>query len=267
MSIFLGNYRTYRRKTAMNLKNKERVTKDIVLYKNFISDEECIKIIQTLDAQAENGKISWMPISFYESYSSVLPRDNDEEILDVNLSPTIFSDIENIMPEAIASVHDLDPKKICKIGYHTQKWEPGAYARVHSDNTDDKGNSGAFTRSRYAGFLYLNDDFEGGLLKFPGQDIEIKPQAGMLAVFDGGFNNMHEVSLIESGVRYTIGSFWDDREEDDYPQELRDAWAKEMKETREKQEIERAEWQELLKQGYKLDKDGNKYKAGEPVDA
>ena len=85
----------------------------------------------------------------------------------------------------------------------------------------------------------------------------------MLAVFDGGFNNMHEVSLITSGVRYTIGSFWDDREESAYPQELRDAWAAEMKETRAKQEIERAEWQELLKEGWKLDADGNKYKAGD----
>ena len=82
----------------------------------------------------------------------------------------------------------------------------------------------------------------------------------MLAVFDGGFNNMHEVSLIESGVRYTIGSFWDDREEDAYPQELRDSWDAEMKETRAKQEIERAEWQELLKEGWKLDADGNKYR-------
>ena len=35
----------------------------------------------------------------------------------------------------------------------------------------------------------------------------------------------------------------------------------EMRETRAKQEIERAEWQELLKQGWKLDSDGNKYKA------
>ena len=211
----------------------------------------------------DNGAISWMPISFYESYSSVLPQDNDQEVIDVGLSPTIFSDIEKAMPEAIASVHDLDPKIISKIGYHTQKWEPGAYARVHSDNTDAEGKSGAFTRSRYAGFLYLNDDFEGGLLKFPGQNIEIKPEVGMLAVFDGGFNNMHEVSLITGGVRYTIGSFWDDREESDYPQELRDAWAAEMKATRAQQEIERAEWQELLKQGWKLDAAGNKYKADE----
>jgi hypothetical protein len=244
----------------MNLNNKDRITKDIVVYKNFISREDCKKMIQALDAQANNGVISWMPISFYESYSSVLPQNNDKELLEVGLSPTIFSDIEKIMPEAIASVHNLDSKIISKIGYHTQKWEPGAYARIHSDNTDSEGKSGAFTRSRYAGFLYLNDDFEGGLLKFPSQNIEIKPEVGMLAVFDGGFNNMHEVSLIESGVRYTIGSFWDDREESDYPQELRDAWAEEMKATRAQQEIERAEWQELLKQGWKLDADGNKYK-------
>jgi hypothetical protein len=246
----------------MNLSNKKRITKDIVVYENFLDKETSAKIVKVLDKHAESGSISWMPISFYESYSSVLPLDNDEEIIALGLSPTIFSDIEKTMPEAIASVHDLDPKTICKIGYHTQKWEPGAYARMHSDNTDAEGNSGAFTRSRYAGFLYLNDDFEGGLLKFPDQNIEIKPQVGMLAVFDGGFNNMHEVSLIESGVRYTIGSFWDDREEDAYPQEVRDAWAKEMKATRAQQEIERAEWQNLLKQGYKIDKRGNKYKIG-----
>ena len=244
----------------MNFNNKKRITKDIVVYENFISKEDCQKMIIALDAQAEGGKISWMPISFYESYSSVLPQDNDQEVVDAGLSPNIFSDIEKAMPEAIASVHDLDPKIISKIGYHTQKWEPGAYARVHSDNTDEHGKSGAFTRSRYAGFLYLNDDFEGGLLRFPDQNIEIKPQVGMLAVFDGGFNNMHEVTLITGGVRYTIGSFWDDRQESDYPQELRDAWAEEMKKIREGQEIERAQWQDILKDGYKIDIHGNKYK-------
>jgi len=87
----------------------------------------------------------------------------------------------------------------------------------------------------------------------------------MLAAFDGGFNNMHEVSLIEEGVRYTIGSFWDDREEDAYPQELRDAWAKEMEEVRALQAKQKKEWQELLKEGYKIDEYGNKYEIGRAV--
>jgi hypothetical protein len=251
----------------MNLENKNRLTKDIVVYENFLDAETSAKLVKVLDKHVEVGTITWMPISFYESYSSVLPEDNDEHVINEELSPNIFSEIKQGIINAIASVHDLDPETVHQIGYHTQKWEPGAYARKHSDNTDAEGNSGAFTRSRYAGFLYLNDDFEGGLLKFPDQDLEIQPKVGMLAVFDGGFNNMHEVSMITSGVRYTIGSFWDDRPEDAYSQELRDAWAAEMKETRAKQEIERAEWQDLLKQGWKIDKDGNRYKSDEVPDA
>lgn len=247
----------------VNLTNKKRLTKDIVVYENFLSSEESAKIVKLLDKVADKGSLTWMPISFYESYSSVLPQDGDSEIEEEGLPSDIFSQIKSGIIEAVASVHDLDPKQMVQIGYHTQKWEPGAYARIHSDNTDEHGNSGAFTRSRYAAFLYLNDDFEGGMLKFPKQDTELSPKVGMLAAFDGGFENMHEVSLIESGVRYTIGSFWDDREEDAYPQELRDAWAEEMKKIREGQEIERQEWQDLLKQGYKLDKEGNKYKVEE----
>jgi hypothetical protein len=243
-----------------NLSNKKRITPDIVVYENFITLEESAKIVKLLDKVAEKGSLTWMPISFYESYSSTLPQDGDPEIEEEGLESDIFSKIKSGIIEAVASVHDLDPKQISQIGYHTQKWEPGAYARIHSDNTDEHGNSGAFTRSRYAAFLYLNDSFEGGILKFPKQEIEIPPKTGMLAAFDGGFNNMHEVTLIESGVRYTLGSFWDDREEDAYPEELREAWAEEMRQTREKQEIERQEWQELLKEGYKLDMHGNKYK-------
>lgn len=245
----------------MNLENKNRLTKDIVVYENFIDSETASKLVKVLDKHAELGTINWMPISFYESYSSVLPQDNDEHVISEGLPADIFTQIKQGIIAAVASVHDLDPSIISQIGYHTQKWEPGAYARKHSDNTDEHGNSGAFTRSRYAAFLYLNDNFEGGLLHFSDQNLSIQPKVGMLAAFDGGFNNMHEVTLITEGVRYTIGSFWDDREEDAYPQELRDAWAEEMRETRAKQEIERAEWQELLKEGYKIDPEGNKYKA------
>lgn len=244
----------------MNLNNKKRITKDIVVYENFIDAETSAKLVKILDKHVEVGKITWMPISFYESYSSILPEDNDEHVISEGLSPNIFSEIKQGIINAVASVHDLNPETIHQIGYHTQKWEPGAYARKHSDNTDEHGHSGAFTRSRYAAFLYLNDNFEGGMLQFPDQEISIQPKVGMLAAFDGGFNNMHEVTLITKGVRYTIGSFWDDRPEDAYPQEVRDVWAEEMKKIRDAQKIEKEEWQKLIKEGYKIDKDGNKYK-------
>lgn len=244
----------------MNLENKVRLTKDIVVYKNFLTPEQSKKIIEVLDKQAESGKVTWTPISFYESYSATLPKEGDEEIIEAGLPATIFADIKKDMIKGVASVHDIDPKTVVEIGYHTQIWEPGAFARIHSDNTDEHGNSGAFTRSRYAAFIYLNDDFDGGLLQFPDNSVSIKPEVGMLAVFSGGHDNMHEVTLITKGKRYTIGSFWDDREESAYPQEVRDAWAKEMQEIRDAQKIEKEGWQELIREGYKLDIYGNKYK-------
>lgn len=244
----------------MNLNNKKRINEDLVVYENFLTDEESRKLIEVLEKQVTNDKLSWTPISFYESYSSILPEDNDVEILEAGLSPTIFSDIKKGIIKAVASVHDIPEEKVTQIGYHTQKWEPGAFARLHSDNTDEHGNFGAFERSRYAAFLYLNDDFEGGLLRFPERDVEIAPKTGMLAAFNGSFENMHEVTLITKGVRYTLGSFWDDREESEYPEELRAAWKEEMQKIRDAQKIEKEEWQNLLKEGYKINPDGQKYK-------
>ena len=240
-----------------------RHTEDIVVYENFLTEEESLKVIQVLEKQAENGKLSWTPISFYESYSSVLPQDEDPELEEFGLPSTFFSDLQKKIVDAVASVNNLDPSVISKIGYHAQKWEPGAYATVHSDNTDMEGNTGPFERSRFAAFMYLNEDFEGGLLNFPKQDLTIYPKTGMLAAFAGGFKNVHEVTLITKGVRYTLGSFWDDRDESAYPEEVRERWKEEMKKIREKQEEEKAAWQELIKKGYKLDQDGNKYKIEE----
>lgn len=244
----------------MNLNNQVRLTEDIVLYENFLTAEECDKAIKVLDAQADKEKITWMPISFYESYSSVLPQDEAEELAEFGLPSTFFSDVKSGIIDAVASVHGLERSKVVQIGYHTQKWEPGAFARIHSDNTDEHGNSGPFERSRYAAFLYLNDNFEGGLLRFPDHDITVPPKTGLLAAFSGGFKNMHEVTMITSGVRYTLGSFWDDREEEDYPEELRAQWKEEMQKIRDAQKVEKEEWQKLLKEGYKLDVNGKPYK-------
>ena len=247
----------------MNLDNVIRHTEDIIVYENLLTPEECQAIIKVLDLQAQNGKFEWTPISFYESYSSNLPKDGDPELEECGLSSTFFSDLQQKIIEITAHVNGKDPKQMSKIGYHTQKWEPGAYAREHSDNTDIDGSPSPFERSRYAAFVYLNEDFEGGLLKFPKQGLTIQPKTGMIASFAGGFKNTHEVTLIEKGVRYTLGSFWDDREESDYPEELRNQWKEQMAEIRAQQEIEREEWQGLLKEGYKIGLDGQPYKIEE----
>jgi predicted 2-oxoglutarate/Fe(II)-dependent dioxygenase YbiX len=51
---------------------------------------------------------------------------------------------------------------------------------------------------------FLNDDFTGGELVFPGLDLAIKPQAGTLVCFPADHNYIHGVNAVTTGHRYTL---------------------------------------------------------------
>jgi len=230
-----------------------KVTEGIFKYEDFISKEEAVSIIQLTQIMSKTDESYWKSISFYESYSAGYPEDGSPILKEVGLSDTFFSDTEQKMRECASEVAGVDVSKMSKISFHLQRWLPGAYAPKHSDNSSNDGVEGAFTRSRYAGFLYLNDDFDGGLLKFyanGGKEIiEVQPQSGTFWIFHGGHKNMHEVTLVKKSPRYTLGSFWDDREESDYPQEIRDSWAKELSDVRSLQKEQSDEWQQIRDNG------------------
>ena len=238
-----------------------KLAKDIHLYESYITDEECKNVINLLKKMEELDKNYWQGISFYESYSARYPNNGDSILKDFNLTPTWFSDLEKRFIRSVSDLAQIPLEKVSKIGFHVQKWEPGAFANMHSDNSDNTGKLGAFTRSRYAAFLYLNDDFEGGLLRFKDNEKEltITPKTGSFLVFHGGHKNMHEVTTVKKSNRYTIGSFWDDREESDYPEKLRIKWAKELAETREHQKEENHKWRNIRNSGFRLNQKGEKY--------
>lgn len=210
---------------------------DVLTLSNFISKEECDKVIKYLEFLVEGRLLDWNQISFYESYAMGFWQ------ADPNL--TMFglpADYFNTLKEKIkiASEESLNIK-LTEVSYHAQKWTEGAFASFHSDNSDEDGNPTAFERSKFAVFLYLNDNFDGGYLNFKNFDIHIEPEAGLLAIFNGGHGYEHEVTTVKSGTRYTIGSFWD-KADAEYTQEQRDAWAKELKDVRAQQEITYKEW-------------------------
>ena len=245
--------------------NKIEKQDDIHVYEEFLTAEESKKTLDCLLEYADTIPDFWKAISFYKSYSSGYPEDNHPLLTKHGLTSTWFSDIEKRFKQAAADVARVPVEKVSKISYHTQRWLPGAFANFHSDNTTLDGTYGAFTRSRYAGFLYLNDDFEGGLLNFKADfgnnEFALQPQTGTLAIFHGGHRNIHEVTTVVGKPRYTIGSFWDDREESDYPQEVRDEWAKELSEVRAYQKTEQAEWQEIREKGLRITPNGEQYPA------
>lgn len=244
-----------------------KLAEDIFLYENFVTEEECKNFINLLNKLRSLDKDFYKGISFYESYSSRYPDDGDPILEEFNLTPTWFPDLEKRFKEAVSDLAQVPIEKVCNIGFHIQKWEPGAFANLHSDNSDNEGNMGAFTRSRYAGFLYANDDFEGGTLKFKETkdrpELTVVPKTGSFLVFPGGHKNMHEVTLVKKNSRYTIGSFWDDRDEMDYSEETRLAWAEELAKIRAMQKEENAEWKDIRSKGFRLTPDGKQYLAKE----
>jgi hypothetical protein len=245
----------------------EKISEDIHLYKEFLTKNECKKTLDVLFEYSERFPDYWKGISFYESYSAGYPPVGDPLFKKHGLPENWFEILIDRFKEAASVVAGVDKDKMSRISFHVQRWLPGAYAPLHSDNSNNEGVMGAFTRSRYAGFMYLNDEFEGGLLKFQvnygEKQLDLKPETGMFAIFHGGHKNMHEVSVIKHGTRYTLGSFWDDREESDYPQETLDIWAAELAEVRAMQKDQNEEWSEIKKQGKRLDPYGIVYDASE----
>lgn len=235
---------------------------DIVIYENFLTAEECAAVIKVLGIKMEKGQLEWMPISFYESYSSGTPDVDDPDTIASGLPGDFFQVLRQRVIDATADMAGKDPAQMSQISWHSQRWAPGAFANMHSDNTSNDGVSGAFTRSRYATFIYLNDDFEDGVLNFK-HGLTIVPKTGTLVTFAGGFENMHEVTTVKKAIRYTLGSFWDDREESDYPQEVRDKWAEELAQVRAYQKEEQAEWEAIRQEGLRVKSDGVKYPAEE----
>ena len=52
----------------------------------------------------------------------------------------------------------------------------------------------------FASVLYLNNDYQGGKLCFTALDIAIKPRAGILVGFTGGFRHGHAVLRVAGDV-------------------------------------------------------------------
>lgn len=78
----------------------------------------------------------------------------------------------------------------------------------HSDSTGNNGEDNGTGHRKFSCLLYLNDNFKGGNLWFPKQNLEVIPQPNKLVLFPATFEYMHGVKQVTSGVRYSILEFW-----------------------------------------------------------
>jgi predicted 2-oxoglutarate/Fe(II)-dependent dioxygenase YbiX len=77
-----------------------------------------------------------------------------------------------------------------------KKWNQGQSMGPHFDGQD--GNKDL----AFSLVAYINDDYEGGEINFPNQNVTVKPKAGSLIMFPSQLPYLHEVKPIVSGTRY-----------------------------------------------------------------
>ena len=212
---------------------------------NFLNKNECDAIIAYTEWLVSNKILEWNQISFYDSFAmGFWPYDPTLEYF--GLPQNYFNDVLKLrIKDACENVLG---KELSEVSYHAQKWDDGAYASFHSDNSDEEGNPSEFERSKYAAFIYLNDNFEGGNLNFKHHDVNIKPKTGMIAIFAGGYTNEHEVTKVHNGTRYTIGSFWDNADAF-YTEEQVKEREERLKKTRAEQDITYKQWAQEKEMG------------------
>lgn len=87
------------------------------------------------------------------------------------------------------------------------RWRKGDMQQPHADGENENRNHPYHWR-HFGCVYYLNDDYDGGEIYFPNQNIEIKPKPNTLIFFPGNMKFLHGVKPITKGVRYTLTSFW-----------------------------------------------------------
>jgi hypothetical protein len=75
---------------------------DIVEYENFLTPEECKSVIDVLAIKMEKEQLKWMPISFYESYSSGTPDLDDPDTIACGLPGDFFQVLRQRVFDATA---------------------------------------------------------------------------------------------------------------------------------------------------------------------
>ena len=128
---------------------------------------------------------------------------------DVSIAPVLRGLFERLKP----IIEDFYNVRVTPTGTTIVRWLPGQFQNPHADKElhegSDAGTPNDFPNYDISSLFYLNDDYEGGELYFPLQDVKIKPKKGAAYFFPGDKNYIHGVTEIKNSIRYTCPFFWE----------------------------------------------------------
>jgi Rps23 Pro-64 3,4-dihydroxylase Tpa1-like proline 4-hydroxylase len=192
---------------------KEEVAPGIVIYSNVISDIE--NLSKDIEDGMESAKLQWKD-AYVKSNSGVSV---DKKIRDVKsisiekvqsgvtnpIKESFYNNLFKIFEEAFSLVEND-----YKLMYGTQtEWHDNYQVLKYgkdqhfSNHIDDNTTY----HRRISTVYYLNDNYEGGEIKFPRFNLTIKPLANQMILFPSTYVYNHSVSPVVEGERYAVVSW------------------------------------------------------------
>jgi hypothetical protein len=190
-------------------------SKDMIIeLENFMTEEEVIflenaaKNITIWDVtethENENGTVIY-DANYWKDRVATRPS------LDKN-DPKIGPILEGLFQRLQPIIEEFFSVRVQPTGQTIVRWLPGQFQNPHADKElhdgADAGLPNDFPWYDLSSLFYLNDDYDGGELYFPLQDVKFKPKRGAAYFFPGDMNYVHGVTEIKNSIRYTCPFFW-----------------------------------------------------------
>ncbi len=219
---------------------KEYIEKDLWVIRNFLSEEELLWLNNEANdpegwyvtmrspygGNTKNKFLGYIP-EYSESGAVLVPHANSKW-RDRGPTKTIEKRIEAVVPEhfggagALQSFFEVpDEQIIAELGWDADYAMGWHYERDDSDdeeyqktiveNSKTQGKK-IISEGKISGSfnVYINDNFDGGILEFKNKDYVIKPEVGMLVNIPLYKEFEHRVTKVTNGNRHTIyGRSWD----------------------------------------------------------
>jgi len=174
---------------------------NLCIKRNVIDISYSQKIIDYL----KNNSPSKDPTGYspFGVYSGISSNETFQDIFKI-----IYSNCKNLIQDNFnCQVYDEGISDITEMS--TGHFLPVHYDHNPALNKNVLTKTGAGHPERnISSVFYYNDDFQGGELYFPNQNILIEPEPGLFVSFPANDDFPHEVKVIKNGRRWCSTSFW-----------------------------------------------------------
>lgn len=184
----------------------------IIVFENAVSLDVCQEIIHKHISDGMNPNSGKQ--SRQESYTQVT-----EEVENRGISLGMDPHHYNIIAKAIVKNCGIPYSYIEAIDIYN--YNEGQFLDLHHDYPYDPKQINYYSHGGDrvgTGILYLNDDFAGGITKFPKLNVEIVPKAGSLLYFkqsydeETNWSTIHESTKILNGTKWVASCFFSEGE-------------------------------------------------------